>query len=475
MYLPVGRVAGGRLVLGIRCAVRPRHHAAEGRSENAMTETTASEFGPRTTRHGRSLWRRALFVLVICGFTYVLCEALAWAYISSEPVYNLQVLRADQRAIMEGGAPVGSQLESLHPYAGWVLNPQVHSASQGSNGTLPVNRWGLYGDDDDIPTRSQERLIVGVAGGSVAWQMTRDAEETFVSALRQDPRCAGKQVQIIRLAMPGYKQPQQLTLLCYLLSLGFEFDVLINIDGYNEVALPICENLRSGVALAYPKAWHARMQDVVDPRQFAVSRRLLDLRARRQELAHNAVVSAFAWSPLRNLIWKLQDVRVQMQLNELAQQLIAHERRSGRGFAVDGPAEDDLSDDAADAQVVALWQRSSRQLHHLCQGNGIQYLHCLQPNQYLAGSKPLSDYEKKEYFDPEQCSARAVNRLYPELITSGKQLRSDGIAFHDLTQLFNDIDETIYADYYCHYNNRGNELLAEAVAGRLSEAWSGSP
>ena len=35
--------------------------------------------------------------------------------------------------------------------------------------------------------------------------------------------------------MPGYKQPQQLMAYNYLLSLGAEFDAVINIDGYNVI------------------------------------------------------------------------------------------------------------------------------------------------------------------------------------------------------------------------------------------------
>jgi len=35
----------------------------------------------------------------------------------------------------------------------------------------------------------------------------------------------------------GYKQPQQLLVLSYFLSIGQPFDMVMNIDGFNEVAL----------------------------------------------------------------------------------------------------------------------------------------------------------------------------------------------------------------------------------------------
>ena len=40
----------------------------------------------------------------------------------------------------------------------------------------------------------------------------------------------------VNLALFGYKQPQQLTTLAYLMSIGGQFDLVLNIDGFNEVA-----------------------------------------------------------------------------------------------------------------------------------------------------------------------------------------------------------------------------------------------
>ena len=48
-----------------------------------------------------------------------------------------------------------------------------------------------------------------------------------------------------------------------------------------------------------------------------------------------------------------------------------------------------------DQVLLDLWKNSFLQMHNLCEGNGTNYLHVLQPNQHLTGSKPLSDVEKK--------------------------------------------------------------------------------
>jgi len=41
------------------------------------------------------------------------------------------------------------------------------------------------------------------------------------------------------------------------MSLGGEFDLVINIDGFNETTLAILENADLGTSIAYPLAWHS--------------------------------------------------------------------------------------------------------------------------------------------------------------------------------------------------------------------------
>ena len=48
---------------------------------------------------------------------------------------------------------------------------------------------------------------------------------------------SGRKIDIVRLALPGQKQPQQLMTLAWVQSLGAEFDIVVNLDGYNEAVL----------------------------------------------------------------------------------------------------------------------------------------------------------------------------------------------------------------------------------------------
>ena len=47
--------------------------------------------------------------------------------------------------------------------------------------------------------------------------------------------------------------------------------------------------------------------------------------------------------------------------------------------------------DAMFADFVEVWARASLEMENLCRGQGIEYLHFLQPNQYFEGSKVLNE------------------------------------------------------------------------------------
>ncbi|MGW8179457.1 MAG: hypothetical protein ACWGQW_11965, partial [bacterium] len=134
-------------------------------------------------------------------------------------------------------------IEVLHPYVGYTLNLGL----SGANNVSPLPGWTL-----DWPKRGDEHLLVALLGGSFAVELRNEAGVTLVESLAQ---ASGKKVRLAGLGLGGYKQPQQLMVLSYILSLGAEFDLVLNIDGFNEIALPPVENLPKSVFPLYPRAW----------------------------------------------------------------------------------------------------------------------------------------------------------------------------------------------------------------------------
>ena len=81
----------------------------------------------------------------------------------------------------------------------------------------------------------EDTVVIGLLGGSVA----RNVHPALERALRgwfaanRRPR----EPVVFKLAFAGQKQPQQTIIIANTLLLGGEFDLIVNLDGFNEVAV----------------------------------------------------------------------------------------------------------------------------------------------------------------------------------------------------------------------------------------------
>ena len=102
-------------------------------------------------------------------------------------------------------------------------------------------------------------------------------------------------------------------------------------------------------------------------------------------------------------------------------------------------------------------------MHKICSTNGIKYFHFLQPNQYVAGSKPMGENERHLAIQDNHIFAMPAKRGYPYLVEAGKDLARKGVNFYDLTQVFANDSEPVYVDECCHVNATGNSILGRAM------------
>ena len=400
----------------------------------------------------------------MCLFVYGVIELIAvGAMRVTHESGSVSMLHLWQKDVASGGNVSDGAFETIHPYLGWVHNPQNPGAENVGSRKTPVNQLGFRDDGESVYNRADDVFIVGIAGGSVAFQFSWAAEELLKQKLADHPRVRGRRIQFVRLALSGYKQPQQLLAYSYLTALGAEFDLIINIDGFNEAVLGIEENAISNTALSYPRSWHARSIVIADPRKSADSARLLNLRAKRQAMARDILASPLNWSPLMNLVWYFRDQKAHNELADLGLEVSRSNRSS---FIHHGPANSN-SKAAVEDEAVAIWQRCSLAMHKLCRANGTLYLHVLQPNQYVPGSKPLTEFEKEKCIDPGGSVDMTVKALFPRLIEQGRKMGADGLAFSDQTQVFSAVTESLYVDPWCHFNEEGNRLLCEAIVPEI--------
>ncbi len=432
----------------------------------------------------RSRRRRAAFVVLLVLLAWSVVELLGcvgwWLQTGACFTFDrAAAARAEARADLPAAdraaadaARAADPQRALH--AGSVVHPYlgfVDDRALGHVAGYPISPFGFLDERSPVRARDPATFVVGLVGGSVALQLGLYAEPELAAALQRSPSIAGRRVEFVRLCLGGYKQPQQLLAVSMVLALGGHFDLVINLDGFNEIAL-VGENVPLGVPAWFPRGW-ARLVDTAPTAEQL--RRLGQLAVlREQRAARLDVADAVWWSPLGQFAWRALDRSLQARIGAL---VVAAERApAGEGFAVRGPGTDGASVAAAQRDMAALWRRSSIALHGLCKAHRIPYVHCLQPNQYVPGSKPIGTAEAAVAFAPGDDGPRAaVVAGYPLLLQEADALRAAGVPFHDLTGIFRDHPEPLYADNCCHFDRTGNQLLAEHVAAAARRTLDGEP
>lgn len=345
--------------------------------------------------------------------------------------------------------------------------------------TIPSPFYGWeYEHTFDSLTKQAERFRSGraddsyelaILGGSVAAAFEAQGSERLLELLGQDPRFEGRELKTLACARGGYKQPQQLNFLVFLLGLGWRPDAVLNIDGFNEVAISN-QNAVAGAHPLHPSIQHwghllafGRFQE---PELDALKalreakrgpRRVLEL-YQRAGLGRSAALSRLALGASARAVER--HAKAQASYGEALMRVGAEQRL----FGAPPPAEL--------ASVLELsvqgWEASSRALRAICEQRGILYVHCLQPTLYDEGSKPLTPEERRTSgAGPSWIDG--ARHGYPLLRAAGERLRAAGVHFVDATRVFEQVEETLYYDP-CHVVARGNELLAEFLAPRFLAA-----
>ncbi|HVW00906.1 MAG TPA: hypothetical protein VHB77_11225 [Planctomycetaceae bacterium] len=411
-----------------------------------------------TPRRKLSLRKRigfniVLFVLVLACVEGISLLALAMRFGGwAEAAHDLDAaLRADIHA-----SPHEVPEDVLHPYLGWVRRPpSPRKADYGK-----VNDWGFYDPHSPFHRRSPDKLIIAVMGGSVAEELGRHVG-SLERAVRESPRWAHRKIEFVHLALEGYKQPQQLATINYLLALGAQFDVVVNLDGYNEMVLPGVENVPHHVYPAFPRGWHARVTETSDLTTLRQIGRIVYRREQIRDTARFARQSLLAWSPTVCLGAMCYERALEDQL--LTEQVQLGTEEASTTYAATGPTQKFGSDADLEEFCADLWKRASLQLDEVCRANGIVYIHCLQPNQYVADSKPMNAAEQETAIDAGHPGRRFVEGGYPLLRQRGAELRDRGVRFFDLTTIFADHPEATYRDNCCHMNQHGYELIGARI------------
>ena len=356
----------------------------------------------------------------------------------------------------------------IHPYLGMVMQPRPDQEMT-HDGQYRVTEYGFIDNSQPIHKRSPDKVVIAILGGSVARQLGMNATQVLADELSRDPEFSGKKFEFVRLGSNGYKQPQQLMTINFLTVLGAEFDIVINLDGYNEAALPVQDNVPFGVNAAFPRDWGKLIAGTASPEFARMGGYVTYLRQQQRDDARWFASAPWNYSSMALLVWGVRKNRSD-SLIQAQTLMMSRFSQTERTYCGSGPPEQFESTAQIYRHSVDLWSRSSMLLNQLCLGRKIRYYHFLQPNQYLPGSKPMGPVEAKAAVDESTGSCASVRACFPLMQARGADLIDAGVDFTDLTQVFSDHPEPIYVDLCCHVTPSGDEIMARAIAARIRKS-----
>lgn len=425
--------------------------------------------------------RTLLFYIAMFALVYGFVEAASFSlyYFARNKVFSFEENQAERNVVIASpskpiykaqqiGEIVGHNVagqeyyEVLHPYLGFVLDPV-----RGDE----VSDYG-FPDLDVAPyVLNDSPFVIGIFGGSFAAATARLADDVLINKLQTNPLFREKDVFVLGVAMGGYKQPQQLLSLAYLLFLGVQFDVVINLDGFNEIALPPIDNIPKNVFPFYPRSWYQRAISS-DPKGLALLSKHEELTKKRSEWAAVFSHTILRWSVTANVFWRAYDNVLFKKIQNNRQSAQSFRSSGDPGYTVTGPRFDFTNENELYAALVEAWASASAQMHKITAANGGIYLHFLQPNQYVKNSKPMRKEEREVAFRHGHVYQKGVELGYPLLSEAGKKLIRQGILFKDLTNIFANRPEALYVDDCCHLGRPGYGIVAVEIAKTIEIHWA---
>src|SRR5262245_26401886 len=370
--------------------------------------------------------------------------------------------------------------EAVHPYFGFTHRPGVsfdipEPLRRGTAipARLHTNNFGFV-SPHEYPFRrnSDNQFIVGIFGGSVALWFCQIGAHRLVEQMKRDAFFSGKEIVPLCFSHEGYKQPQEVVVLAYFLSVGQPLDLVVNIDGFNDVALGSLNNER-GLDFSMPSVQH------LDPLINVVNQSTLTpdkletlagiFRDRRTLLSLTERIRVNRIASVNFVL----DRYYQMVLNRYVEGLGRFSNLPSNppdnAFIQVAPSLGGLELAAVHAQIASTWRDASVLMKDMLEERGASYFHFLQPNQYYPTRK-FSDEEAAIALNDASPFRKSVEPGYGAILAASKTLPQRNVQFFDATRVFDNEPAHMYMDDCCHYTQAGNYILADFIAASILKA-----
>ncbi|MEG5000104.1 hypothetical protein [Microcoleus sp. B4-D4] len=366
-----------------------------------------------------------------------------------------------------------SIVERLHPFFGYVLK---QGAFTNERLKLKVNKQGFFSlyEYPFVKTKKNQ-FIIGIFGGSVANNFAVDEYVTqrLSKNLNSYPEFANKEIVILNFGNGGYKQPQQLLILNYFLALGQDLDLVINIDGFNEVALSNLNN-KARLELGMPSVQHIQPLTGLANNNLSpeAMNSIAQISEDKKEL--KAGIDKLQTCQLA-LCHAVTSLRVKQLVNNYQQAVVKYDRQvkqsnpdtANSGIVYLPKADSVLSDGAAFDKIASMWYESSIAMNQILSSRKIEYFHFIQPNQYYQTKRTFTAKEDEIAIDKNSPYIEGVKKGYPVLLSKVDDLQKAGVNVFNAVNILDNTKETVYKDACCHYNSVGEEVLADYVSSSI--------
>jgi len=423
-------------------------------------------------KNSQEIIKIALINLVLL-LVFLELGSLGWYFVKHKQFFYTRAKQLDKSALginLEGVRLNESIVERFHPFFGFIQKPSADFRPG-----FKVNNYGFISPYDyPFKKTKPNQFIIGVFGGSVAsdYAIFQVQNKILPKYLKQLPRLKDQEFIILSFATGGYKQPQQLLILNYFLALGQELDMVVNIDGFNEVALSNLNN-KNQIDLAMPSLQH--ILPLTNLANNSLSIKAMKATVRIQE---NKAKINQALTTLQNCTLAacdaLTSVYIQNLVNNYKTDVINFEKertkqQDGGSVIYINTNKSVLEDSVAFEQMAQNWAKSSIFMHKVLSASNVPYFQVLQPNQYYQTKRVFSAAEKQIAFNQDTPYAKAVELGYPALFKKFPNLEKNHIDILNGVNVFDKTKDAVYVDSCCHYNQAGEVIFSDYVGSSILE------
>ena len=372
--------------------------------------------------------------------------------------------------------PTAETKIELHPYFGYVGSKDFRWDFEKYCESKPcvesLNSSGFFSlYDYPFEKRSEKHYIIGIFGGSVSVRLL-SWRHRLIERLEDLEQFKDREIVVLSFGFGGYKQPQQLQVLSYFLSVGQVYDLVINVDGFNEVGFAQDNVEQGGIDITMPywkmvKPVLQLMEDVaVSPEKLDVIIGLIRERNHANVLAYQ--INSTPLASVRLFLEYRYSIALREYENSAKKYTeVFSKSTSSRLYHLDRAPVD--METQLYERVAAQWAESSTLMNDMLKSRGIPYFHFLQPNQHYTKRKSREEGSRAASLSESEYR-NSVQQGYPILLKYTERLLENGVNFYSAVDAFEGESRPIYIDSCCHYTKLGNEILIDFIFDRIMES-----